>query len=254
MPIHAVLLPDGRVMSYGTRPNGTQTAYYEYDVWNPAAGTGTDRPHAAAQHHADGHLLQLPDRAAERRRRAVRRGQPPDGHEHPEPRGDPVPSGRPHAGAHGTDEPTAVVLVGDGAAQRRGLRPGREWRRRPARAPQDRRHVPAAHRRVDEQPVQRLPEELGRAGRARVRHRQHPDVPGQPGGERVDHACSGRSRPATPEARRPPSCSGRAASCRSAAAAPPPAATPTSSTSTAAHRGSPPCRRRSSAGTGATPR
>ena len=42
MPIHAVLLPSGRVLSYGTRPNGTQTAYYEYDVWNPAAGTGTD--------------------------------------------------------------------------------------------------------------------------------------------------------------------------------------------------------------------
>ena len=42
MPIHAVLLPSGQVLSYGTRPNGTQTAYYEYDVWNPASGTGTD--------------------------------------------------------------------------------------------------------------------------------------------------------------------------------------------------------------------
>ena len=35
MPIHAVLLPDGRVMSYGTDTNGVQTAYYQYDVWNP---------------------------------------------------------------------------------------------------------------------------------------------------------------------------------------------------------------------------
>ena len=41
------------------------------------------------------------------------------------------------------------------------------------------------------------------AGRAGLRHRQHPDVPGQPGGERVDQRCSGRSRPATPAARRP---------------------------------------------------
>ena len=40
MPIHAVLLPDGRVMSYGTDPNGVQTAYYQYDVWNPQLGTG----------------------------------------------------------------------------------------------------------------------------------------------------------------------------------------------------------------------
>ena len=40
MPIHAVLLPDGRVMSYGTEPNGTQTAFYRYDVWDPRFGTG----------------------------------------------------------------------------------------------------------------------------------------------------------------------------------------------------------------------
>lgn len=41
MPIHAVLLPDGRVMSYGTDPNGgLQTAYYQYDIWNPQLGTG----------------------------------------------------------------------------------------------------------------------------------------------------------------------------------------------------------------------
>ena len=37
MPIHAVLLPDGRVMSYGTDRNGVQTAYYEYDVWDPGS-------------------------------------------------------------------------------------------------------------------------------------------------------------------------------------------------------------------------
>src|SRR5688572_4317867 len=38
IPVHAVVLPDGRVMSYGTRPNGQQTAFFEYDVWDPVQG------------------------------------------------------------------------------------------------------------------------------------------------------------------------------------------------------------------------
>ncbi|WP_374561917.1 PA14 domain-containing protein [Ideonella sp.] len=32
--IHAVLLPDGRVMSYGTKQDGQQTGYFVYDVWD----------------------------------------------------------------------------------------------------------------------------------------------------------------------------------------------------------------------------
>jgi hypothetical protein len=40
MPIHAVLMPDGRVMSYGTDQNGVQTAFYQYDVWDPRLGAG----------------------------------------------------------------------------------------------------------------------------------------------------------------------------------------------------------------------
>ena len=67
MPIHAVLLPDGRVMSYGTEPERvTRPPTTEYDVWDPRAGTGANAHDAAAQHHADRHLLQLPDRAAQR--------------------------------------------------------------------------------------------------------------------------------------------------------------------------------------------
>ena len=85
MPIHAVLLPDGRVMSYGTDPNGVQTAYYQYDVWNPQLGTASHRPHRVTQWDGNGHFLQLPTPAAERRRRGVRRRQPPGGHQHPEP-------------------------------------------------------------------------------------------------------------------------------------------------------------------------
>jgi YVTN family beta-propeller protein len=38
IPLHAVLMPDGRVMSYGTDGNGTQTAHTIFDVWDPEAG------------------------------------------------------------------------------------------------------------------------------------------------------------------------------------------------------------------------
>lgn len=40
IPMHAVLLPDGRVMTYGSDGKGNQTAQFSYDVWNPALGTG----------------------------------------------------------------------------------------------------------------------------------------------------------------------------------------------------------------------
>jgi YVTN family beta-propeller protein len=36
---HAVLTPDGRVLSYGTDGNGIQTGLFIYDVWDPSAGT-----------------------------------------------------------------------------------------------------------------------------------------------------------------------------------------------------------------------
>ena len=38
--IHVVLLPDGRVMNYGTDEQGQQGAQLVYDVWNPTLGTG----------------------------------------------------------------------------------------------------------------------------------------------------------------------------------------------------------------------
>jgi hypothetical protein len=40
--IHAVLTPDGRVLTYGTNANGTQSGYYIYDVWNPQLGLGME--------------------------------------------------------------------------------------------------------------------------------------------------------------------------------------------------------------------
>jgi hypothetical protein len=42
IPIHAVLLPDGRVMNYGTDQNGSQSGQFVYDVWTPSLGTGTN--------------------------------------------------------------------------------------------------------------------------------------------------------------------------------------------------------------------
>ena len=39
--IHAVLLPDGRVMNYGTGEQGQQGAEFVYDVWDPSGSTLT---------------------------------------------------------------------------------------------------------------------------------------------------------------------------------------------------------------------
>jgi Galactose oxidase-like, Early set domain len=39
IPIHAVLLPDGRVLSYGTNGVPQQTGYYVYDIWDRQYGT-----------------------------------------------------------------------------------------------------------------------------------------------------------------------------------------------------------------------
>jgi len=38
MPIHSVVLPDGRVLTYGSTATGQQTGYFEYDVWDPRQG------------------------------------------------------------------------------------------------------------------------------------------------------------------------------------------------------------------------
>ena len=39
--VHAVMMPDGRVLTYGTDSNGKQTGRFIYDVWDPTLGTGT---------------------------------------------------------------------------------------------------------------------------------------------------------------------------------------------------------------------
>ncbi len=42
IPIHVALLPDGRVMSFGTDENGVRGAELYYDVWDPRLGTDTN--------------------------------------------------------------------------------------------------------------------------------------------------------------------------------------------------------------------
>jgi hypothetical protein len=41
IPIHAVLLSDGRVMTYGTTETGVQTGHTIYDIWDPRMGLKT---------------------------------------------------------------------------------------------------------------------------------------------------------------------------------------------------------------------
>ena len=36
--VHAVLMPDGRVLTYGTDGTGKQTGFFNYDVWDPSSG------------------------------------------------------------------------------------------------------------------------------------------------------------------------------------------------------------------------
>ncbi|MBT2321547.1 hypothetical protein J7E62_04135 [Variovorax paradoxus] len=44
--IHAILTPDGKIMSYGTDPDGNQGAQLYYDVWNPATSAHSLLQHA----------------------------------------------------------------------------------------------------------------------------------------------------------------------------------------------------------------
>lgn len=36
--VHGALTPDGRVLTYGTKSDGTQTGFFIYDIWDPTAG------------------------------------------------------------------------------------------------------------------------------------------------------------------------------------------------------------------------
>ena len=63
--IHAVLTPDGRVLTYGTTAAGARTGYYLYDVWDPLLGLGSEAhtvlPNATAVDIFCNAQLLLPD-------------------------------------------------------------------------------------------------------------------------------------------------------------------------------------------------
>ena len=40
--VHVVLLPDGRVLSYGSDGSGAPTGYFNYDLWTPSMGYAAD--------------------------------------------------------------------------------------------------------------------------------------------------------------------------------------------------------------------
>ena len=68
IPLHAALLGDGRLLTYGTGgPTGTgqQTGYFIYDIWDPNAGANSHL--TLAEQYPDRHLLQCPDPSAAER-------------------------------------------------------------------------------------------------------------------------------------------------------------------------------------------
>jgi hypothetical protein len=62
--VHAVLMPDGRVASWGTNEVGKQTAYFIFDIWDPASGPAAGHmtlPNATLTDIFCGSQLVLPD-------------------------------------------------------------------------------------------------------------------------------------------------------------------------------------------------
>jgi hypothetical protein len=46
IPIHAALLGNGRLLTYGTSSNGQQTGYFIYDVWDPGQNSHFTLPNS----------------------------------------------------------------------------------------------------------------------------------------------------------------------------------------------------------------
>ena len=71
-PIHAVLIPDGRVLTYGTNRDGAQTGRFNYDVWDPGSRAGGGHLTLPNSTSTDP-FCSAQSRRRQRRRRAARR-------------------------------------------------------------------------------------------------------------------------------------------------------------------------------------
>ena len=60
IPLHVVLRPDGRVMSYGTKGDGTQTAFFIYNLRDPVANSHLTPPNGAGTDTFSSSQLLLP--------------------------------------------------------------------------------------------------------------------------------------------------------------------------------------------------
>ncbi len=235
--VHSALLPDGRVMTYGSDLTGLQTGHSKYDIWDstgaPDAGhltldnpTGTDifcssqvlLPQSGNLFIAGGDVWTGTQTTNK-----------------PEQQQQPVRQRQHVADPRDQHEPRALVLEFDHAGQRRNLHPGRFRRERPSRNPRPRRFVPPDER--DQH--QRARELSTRATSSRPTARSSVTPP-------PTVRCTGSTRPAAARSRcsafstprtaaagtRAPRCTGPAESCRSAA----PRTAPTRSTSPAPAR------------------
>ena len=172
--VHAVLMPDGRVLTYGTSATGQQTAIFIYDVWDPSQGLDaghTTLPNMTAVDIFCSSQVVLPvgRPGLHRRRRQLDRLVHD---EHRQQRQHRVRVRQQHADEDERHEPRALVLVLDHAAERRDLHPGRRRRHRPAGDPRHQRRVPPDVRREHQRVRLHVPAQLRRAGRPRLRLRQ----------------------------------------------------------------------------------
>ena len=129
IPLHVVLTPDGRVMSYGTQATGQQTAFFIYDVWDPSDNSHLTLANNTATDIFCSSQMLLPGGEAvviSGGDNWTGSGTTNTGNNN----SNVFCSGRPQPRARQQHEPRALVLQHHDAAQRRAVRPGRHRRHR----------------------------------------------------------------------------------------------------------------------------
>ena len=196
VPIHAVLTPDGRVLTYGTDQRGSQTGYYDYDVWDPRPARS--RSHLTLPNETGTDLfcsaqIVLPDGNVE-----LYGGDivgPGNDYNRDVNQFDPAHEPRSPAPAQmllkrwyatSTVLPNGEVLLQGGWGQGYDREPGRVIEFPEVRSTDGTFRALDAAR--DHWDLELLPAQLRRPRRNRVRHRRRQDVPHRSGRRRVDRA------------------------------------------------------------------